>query len=86
VDPAHPPLDSAAPVSPLILFVIAACFGSVNFWKAIATFWGILSSLRGTDVDREWQQSSGSHSLEVCRLSLSNRSFTLSLLHQSLPL
>jgi hypothetical protein len=39
-------------LSPLILFVIlAACFlGSVNFWKAIATFWGILSSLRGTDV------------------------------------
>jgi hypothetical protein len=39
-------------LSPLILFVIlAACFlGSVNFWKDIATFWGILSSLRGTDV------------------------------------
>ena len=39
-------------LSPLILFVIlAACIaGRVSFWRAIATFWGILSSLRGLQV------------------------------------
>ena len=39
-------------LSPLILFVIlAACIaGRVSFWRVIATFWGILSSLRGLQV------------------------------------
>ncbi|MGD1106012.1 MAG: hypothetical protein ABR865_03145 [Terracidiphilus sp.] len=39
-------------LSPLILFVIlAACIaGRVSFWKAIATFLGILCALRGLNV------------------------------------
>jgi hypothetical protein len=46
-------------LSPLILFVIlAACIASrVSFWRAIATFWGILSSLRGLQVRVTTQQS-----------------------------
>jgi hypothetical protein len=39
-------------LSPLILFVIlVACMaGRINFWRAIATFWGILCALRGLNV------------------------------------
>ncbi len=39
-------------LSPLILFVVlVACIaGRISFWRAIATFWGILSSLRGLNV------------------------------------
>jgi hypothetical protein len=39
-------------LSPLILFVmLAACIaGRVSFWKTVATFWGILSALRGLNV------------------------------------
>ena len=46
-------------LSPLILFIIfAACMaGCIRFWRAIATFWGILSSLRGTDVRVTTHQS-----------------------------
>ena len=45
--------------SPLILFVIlAACIaGRISFWRAIATFWGILSSLRGLRVHVTSHQS-----------------------------
>jgi hypothetical protein len=46
-------------LSPLILFVIlAACIaGRISFWRAIATFWGILSSLRGLNVRVATHQS-----------------------------
>jgi hypothetical protein len=39
-------------LAPLILLVIfAACFaGQINPWRAIATFWSLLTSLSGTDV------------------------------------
>ena len=39
-------------LSPLILLVFAAyCFvGRVNFFALLATFWGILAGLPGTDV------------------------------------
>ena len=39
-------------LSPLILLVavVACVLGRVNPWRAIATFWGILCSLPGTDV------------------------------------
>jgi len=46
-------------LSPLILFVIlAACIaGRVSFWRAIATFGGIFSSLRGLHVRVTTHQS-----------------------------
>ncbi len=46
-------------LSPLILFVIlAACIaGRISFWRAIATFLGILSSLRGLHVRVATHQS-----------------------------
>jgi hypothetical protein len=39
-------------LSPLVLFVIlAACIaGRISFWRAIATFLGILCTLRGLNV------------------------------------
>jgi hypothetical protein len=39
-------------VSPLILLVVvAACLmGRVSPWRAIAAFWGLFSSLAGTEV------------------------------------
>lgn len=39
-------------LSPLILLVVmVACIvGQVSPWKAIATFWGVLWNLPGTDV------------------------------------
>lgn len=39
-------------LSPLILLVIfvACVFGGIDFGDAIATFWGILTSLPGTQV------------------------------------
>jgi hypothetical protein len=47
-------------LSPLILLVLLACciVGGIDFFAAIATFWGLLVGLRGTDVR---VASNGSH-------------------------
>jgi uncharacterized RDD family membrane protein YckC len=39
-------------LSPLILLVLFVCCiaGGIDFFAALATFWGILAGLRGTDV------------------------------------
>ena len=43
------PLLLLAPV--LLLILAVACIATgIGFWKSIAVFWGILSSLPGTDV------------------------------------
>jgi hypothetical protein len=34
-----------------LLLLLAFCFlGQVNFWRSLSVFWGILSSLPGTDI------------------------------------